>query len=558
MIKNDIVETVVDMIKEHPESVDVNKRAVAYVADYYPIGKIVVEIHVNVSLLPFDSDVSYYNLLDSGAYSEEGEFVVDMPLQDCGRIISRIFPTDKVGQFTEEQKSDLHIMATMFHFYTGQYKIVSSLKRASMCHYMSGLYNPKGYIIKCMELSQRYNIRDYDSCYFNIKGFGLVNNIFGSHEGDVIIKRYAKDLQNFINEDENVGHLGGDNFVAFVRRTRMDEFLGYIFNYTGYGIRNGKKKEIKLSATIGISPLDRENVMPNDIISEASLALSYARQTKQDMVVLNDELKNKLYQRKQIEETFDKALENGEFVPFYQPKVDIRNGKLVGAEALSRWKRDGRLISPAEFIPVLEQNGSITELDFYIFEETCKNLAKWRDEGIKIVPVSINFSRKHLDDENLADRINQIIMRYDVDKEYIVAEITETADYDEKELMTRFLDKMQIYKIKTSIDDFGTGYSSLGILRDFDVNEIKIDRSFINRPEFLESDNVIVGSIVSMANRLHLDIITEGVENKNQVEFLKKLDCYYVQGFLFDKPLPQDEFEERLRIGGYDLNSKEL
>ncbi len=558
MIKNKVIDNVVNMIKDHPESVEANKKAVAYIAEYYPIGRIIVEIHVNVSLLPFDSDASYYNLLDSDNVSEAGEYIVDMPLQDCGRIVSRIFPTKDAGEFTEEQKSDIHIIATMFHFYTGQYKIMSSLKRATMSNYMSGLYNPKGYIIKCIEISHRYNIHDYDSCYFNIKGFGLANNIFGSHEGDNIIKRYAKDLNNFINDDEVVGHLGGDNFVALIRRTRMDDFLDYLLNYTGYGIKNGKQKEVKLSVAIGISPLSREDVKPNDIISEASLALSYARQTKQDIVVLNDELKNKLYHRKQIEETFDKAMEHGEFVPFYQPKVDIRSGKLVGAEALSRWIRNGNLISPAEFIPVLEQNGSITDLDFYIFEETCKNLARWEKDGIELVPISVNFSRKHLDDDNLADRINQIITRHGIDKKYIVAEITETVDYDEKELMTKFLEKMQLYKIKTSIDDFGTGYSSLGVLRDFEINEIKVDRSFINRPKFLDSDRIIVGSIVNMAKQLNLDIITEGVENKEQVDFLNSLECYYVQGFLFDKPLPKDEFEKRLKIGGYDLAIKEL
>lgn len=558
MIKNKVIDNVVNMIKDHPESVEANKKAVAYIAEYYPIGRIIVEIHVNVSLLPFDSDASYYNLLDSDNVSEAGEYIVDMPLQDCGRIVSRIFPTKDAGEFTEEQKSDIHIIATMFHFYTGQYKIMSSLKRATMSNYMSGLYNPKGYIIKCIEISHRYNIHDYDSCYFNIKGFGLANNIFGSHEGDNIIKRYAKDLNNFINDDEVVGHLGGDNFVALIRRTRMDDFLDYLLNYTGYGIKNGKQKEVKLSVAIGISPLSREDVKPNDIISEASLALSYARQTKQDIVVLNDELKNKLYHRKQIEETFDKAMEHGEFVPFYQPKVDIRSGKLVGAEALSRWIRNGNLISPAEFIPVLEQNGSITDLDFYIFEETCKNLARWEKDVIELVPISVNFSRKHLDDDNLADRINQIITRHGIDKKYIVAEITETVDYDEKELMTKFLEKMQLYKIKTSIDVFGTGYSSLGVLRDFEINEIKVDRSFINRPKFLDSDRIIVGSIVNMAKQLNLDIITEGVENKEQVDFLNSLECYYVQGFLFDKPLPKDEFEKRLKIGGYDLAIKEL
>ncbi|MBQ7707693.1 MAG: GGDEF domain-containing protein [Lachnospiraceae bacterium] len=551
MVGNELFMKISGMLKEHPESIETQRKAAEYVTGLYPIGKIEKTIFTNLIMLPFDDEKVEFVLFDSGDYCEEGKFTVEMKFEECGGIVSHIYPTKEAGEFTEEQKSDIHIIGSLFHYYVGHYKIMRSLEKATTNNHMTGLPNPKGYIIQCMEVAKKGNIQNYDSCYFNIKGFGLANNMFGPIEGDNIIKRYAKDLENFKEDDEVVGHLGGDNFVALIKRSRMDDFIDYVLNYTGYGMKNERKKEIKFGASIGIAPLNIETSRAKDIISEAALAFGYARATKQEIVVLDDKLTDRLRKKKMIEESFETALENGEFVPYYQPKADIRNGKIVGVEALSRWIKDGKIISPAEFIPVLEENGSITMLDFYIFESVCKNVSDWAKLGHENVPVSVNFSRKHLDDDNLADRINQIISRYDVNREMIIVEITETADYDEKELMTNFLDKMQVYNIKTSIDDFGSGYSSLGVLRDFAVNEIKIDRSFVNREDFSERDRVIVGSIVDMARNLNLSVITEGVETKGQLEFLKGLGCYYVQGFYFDKPLPQLEFEERLLSGGY-------
>lgn len=555
MVNNELLLKVSEMIKEHPESMEINREALKYVAKRYPIGRIYSVVYIDVKMLPFDKEKSETLLLDTDNYSLEGKFDVEMEFGKCGRIISSVYPTKEAGEFSEEQKSDIKVIAQLFHFYYGQYKIMYSLTKATTNNHMTGLYNPKGYIMKCMEIAHKGDINQYDSCYFNIKGFGLANNVFGPVEGDNIIKRYAQDLDHFREEDEVVGHLGGDNFVALIKRSRIEDFIEYIMNYEGYGYKSDVKRPIKFAACMGVAPLNVKGTRANDVISEASLAFGFARATKQEIVVLDEEMRERLLQRKKIEERFEKAIENGEFVPYFQPKVDIRTGKLVGAEALSRWIRDGKLVSPAEFIPVLEGNGNITVLDFYIFEETCKILADWQKKGYETVPISVNFSRKHLDDDFLADRINQIISHYGIDRDKIVCEITETADYDEKELMTNFLNRMQIYNIKTSIDDFGTGYSSLGVLRDFSVNEIKIDRSFVNRAEFANRDRVIVGSIVNMAKSLDLNVITEGVETDSQLAFLKELGCFYVQGFYFDKPLPMKEFEARLLSGGYKIDN---
>jgi EAL domain-containing protein (putative c-di-GMP-specific phosphodiesterase class I) len=185
--------------------------------------------------------------------------------------------------------------------------------------------------------------------------------------------------------------------------------------------------------------------------------------------------------QKEIQQGFNYALRNRDFETYYQLKVDIRNNRIVGTEVLSRWRLGNEIIGPSEYIPVLEQAGMVEELDLYVLEEACRNLCKWKQMGRDIVPMSVNFSRRDLCDPRLADKIIDVISRYQVDRNDILIEITETTSEREKAMMLAFLREMDEYQIATSIDDFGTGYSSLSALRDYPVSEIKIDRSFINQ-----------------------------------------------------------------------------
>lgn len=249
---------------------------------------------------------------------------------------------------------------------------------------------------------------------------------------------------------------------------------------------------------------------------------------------------------KNIEHTFKDELKNGNFVVYYQPKFDIETGKIVGVEALSRWINNGKIAPPSMFIPVLEKNGDIVDLDLYVLENLCKDIHNFRNLGNKIVPASCNLSRKDFECEDLEDRIINIIRKYNVKTEDIVIEVTETTTLEENERLARFINTMWKNGILTSIDDFGIGYSSLSALRDFKVNEIKIDRSFINRDTISESDEIIIGSIIDMAKKLNVDVICEGVETKKQADFLTKLGCFRAQGYYYSKPLPKLEFEDLL------------
>jgi EAL domain-containing protein (putative c-di-GMP-specific phosphodiesterase class I) len=266
-------------------------------------------------------------------------------------------------------------------------------------------------------------------------------------------------------------------------------------------------------------------------------------------------LDNRVFREKQIADRFPTALAKEEFVVFYQPKVETDSYTIVGAEALVRWFSDGTIISPAEFVPLIERDGGICKLDFYMLEHVCQDIRKWLDKGMEPVRISVNFSRRHLTNPKLGDEIVEIIQKYQIPFRYIEIEVTETTDEEEQGMLSHFMNQMRLHQIATAIDDFGTGYSSLNILRSFPVDVLKIDKSFIDDGNITENDEIVLTNIVKMARELNMDVITEGVESWEQVEFLHDIECNVVQGFLFDRPLPETEFEKKLGMRQYDVTA---
>ena len=242
-------------------------------------------------------------------------------------------------------------------------------------------------------------------------------------------------------------------------------------------------------------------------------------------------------------------LEKEEFTVYYQPKVELKRYSLKGAEALCRWFHDGKMVLPYRFIPVLEGNGDIVKLDFYMIGHVCRDIRRWIDEGRKVVPVSVNLSRCHLGDPDLLAHITEIIDGYNVPHDLIEIELTETTtdvDYQELKMLVTGLKERGF---STSVDDFGVGYSSMNLLHELPWSMIKIDRSFIPVGDGSVEDEkrkVMLRSIIDMVNSLELGCIAEGVETAEQVILLKESGCFYVQGYYFDKPIPIGEFEQRL------------
>lgn len=413
---------------------------------------------------------------------------------------------------------------------------------------LTGLPNASGYLKQVVVKYQLGNVTDYDAYYFNLKGFGLINKYYGQKEGDEIIRRFAIALRRFAAEDEDIGHLGGDNFVALIHKgERSAQFQKLLSNTKLYAIRYGEKVPLNLVSNIGFMHVENDTPL-EQIISGAAVACSFAKRTRTTVVELTAELNERIQRRKQIEHGFDKALADHEFTVFYQPKVNAETGKLIGAEALTRWFEFGRIVPPGVFIPVLEESGDITKLDLAMFEIVCSDIAEWKKNPENhIVPISVNISRRDLEDADLAAKLLSIMAKYEV-RDDIVIEITETVNEEEKTNMVRFLRALRANQVKTSIDDFGTGYSSLSVLKEFPISEIKLDRSFIVGDLNIK-DAVIIRYIIRMANDLGIEVIQEGVETKTQLDFVVSLGCSRIQGFYYSRPLPRHDFDEWVKEG---------
>ena len=411
--------------------------------------------------------------------------------------------------------------------------------------YLTGLYNANGYLQYIDRLNRAHKLQAYTAFFFNIKGFGIINQKYGRREGDEIIKRYAAKLRTFLKEDECLGHLGEDNFTALIKKERRDLFVYFLSHVE---VVAGKDKErLFLSATTGIWNIDEEVEEVRDVISCPSVALIHARYiAHQSTALVSADMLSRDSRKKEIIRNFHEALENEEFLVFYQPKVNSKKRRLVGAEGLVRWRHNGEMVSPGAFIPPLEQNGEILFLDYYVLQRACEDIRRWKEEGLEPVTVSVNFSRKDLADKQLADNINNIIEESGIDKKLIEIEVTETVDDAEHGILTDFINRLYELNIMTAIDDFGSGYSSLSTLREFQVHTLKIDRSFINTDEFSWKDEIILTDIIRMAKRLGIEVLTEGVEREDQLFFVNNAGCDVIQGFYYDRPLPKDEFRERL------------
>jgi len=456
-------------------------------------------------------------------------------------------------KWTDEEYKSFSFIVDVLSFHMERFLLINDVKASAMTQFLTGLPNSGGFIKFVTEKFQSGEIMKYDSINFNLKSFGLISRRYGTAEGDQIMKRYASKLREFEEDDEIISHFGGDNYTALIKKERTKAFLKYISSIPVYGVKNDKKDEINIAAVAGVYAIDESMKAPGQAISRASMACNYAKNVaNKPYVFVNKAMSTRIYRQKQIEDRFEDALAGDEFRIYLQPKVDTTTGKIVGAESLARWFCNGIVLYPTEFVPILEREGMVVSLDLYVLKKTCEYIRNWIDKGIEPVQVSVNFSRKDLEYKNLAKEITQIIDSYGIDRNFIEIEVTETASEDERILMTSFLSTLKEQQVATAIDDFGTGYSSLSTLRDFPVSVIKIDRSFINNEELNKSDEIVLKNIISMANELGISVVTEGVERPDQTKLLESVGCHVVQGFLYDNPMPMDDFEKRLVKGSYN------
>ena len=413
----------------------------------------------------------------------------------------------------------------------------------------TGLLNERAFIDALNSLTQKQQLEKYALVYFDIVRFGLINERYGMDIGNIILKEYARWLEKLVDKDEILSRQTGDRFIATVEKGRLEGFLQEIKSHE-FDIEHEKRNyRINVSTRAGVYSVDR--AMPGEeIISIAHAALHYGKTVKKkDVTFMTETLSMEIKERKRLENDIPLAMANEEFKVYYQPKVDITNMRLCGAEALVRWHKGDQIISPGRFIPLLEQNDLMCDMDFYMIRHLCADLSKWIVKGIVPPTISINFSRRNFSNENAADAIDEIVREYHVPKKMIEIEITETIDEFPISVLKAFVDRLHRLGYKVAIDDFGSGSSSLSLLREVTFDTLKIDKGFVDRA--YAKDLTILNYIIKMAKALNVDVLAEGVERKEQLETLKSLGCEVIQGYYFDKPLKKSEFEERILIGGY-------
>lgn len=402
------------------------------------------------------------------------------------------------------------------------------------------------------ELIDQGKISGYSVFFMNMKGTGEMNSQIGRSNGTVIMRKFLEKLDSVLEAPEAVWRIGGDNLGAVVLKSKTDKFLELVQGVT-VAFGPGEDERYRISATAGVCPGSNEFKKTSEIVDAAQACMNLAKFERHVPYLFYDrQIVGMMENTKHVEMAFPEAIGREEFQVYYQPKVSLQTHEVVGAEALCRWVRDGEVIPPNAFIPVLERSKRICELDFYMLDHACRDIRKWIDQGGRPVEISSNFSRMHLNNPYLAKKIVQTLDKYDIPHELIIVEITETTNSEHLRRLGELVYRLKDEGIRTSVDDFGMGYSSMSMLRDIPFSELKIDRSFLTyTTDNRDRSAIMMKHVISMANELHMQCIAEGVETVDQIKMLKEMQCLRAQGFYFDKPLPKSEFAERLKMGRY-------
>ena len=382
----------------------------------------------------------------------------------------------------------------------------------------------------------------------DIEHFRLFNKLYGRSSGDEVIRYiYTCLKQSALEYDGIDAYLGGDNFVAFLPDD--DEVLNNIRQkiIKKFSEWNNTSAFFPL---FGVYTIKDTSFFPELMYDHAMLALSHAEEDYNwNICRYTMEMESCLEEEVYLLAAIEEGLEKGEFTFFAQPQCNIATGQIVGAEALVRWQKpDGEVLLPGGFIPVLEKNKMIDQLDRYVWEKVCQWLKGWIDQGYSPVPISINVSRIDIYAMDVPKYIFSLLEKYQIPEHLIKIEITESAYTENNNRISHAVNTFRNRGLVVMMDDFGCGYSSLNMLKNIPVDVLKLDMRFLQfKEEERQKSANILESIVNMAGLLHLPIVVEGVENESQEKFVQKLGCRYIQGFYYYKPLPIKKFEELLR-----------
>lgn len=411
---------------------------------------------------------------------------------------------------------------------------------------LTGLYSKEFFYRKVREQLDENHEKEYTIVCTNIENFKLYNDTFGREAGDCLLKNTASHIQRMLGEDSICGRYGADRFMLLQEKEQEQLDRDHFFNQS-YLECHEKIENVVIKW--GIYEIDDSTVSVEQMCDRALLAAdSIKGQYHCHFAVYNDTLREKLLREKAIGDAMEPALAEEQFVVYFQPKYSLNEESMVGAEALVRWIHpEWGFISPGEFIPLFEKTGFITRLDQYVWERACMYLCDWKKKGYPLRPISVNVSRADIYQMDLIACLVGIVQKYDVDPAYLHLEITESAYAENPVKIIKTVEQLRKIGFIVEMDDFGSGYSSLNMLNQMKMDILKLDMKFIQNEMAKPTDQSILSFVVELAHWMNLSVVAEGVETREQVERLRELQCDYVQGYFFAKPMPVAEYEELLK-----------
>lgn len=429
--------------------------------------------------------------------------------------------------------------------------IIRLLDTAAMVNRMkydrlTGLFSKDYFVKLAEEVLVKNPDRKFDLMCLDIKHFSLINDMLGHSTGDYLLRIIANWLQQTAEQKNGIcGRISGDVFAILWERNIVyseelfDEYIEKL---------NQEFKRCRIYLVFGIYEIEDPNM---SVYSACDRAMSALETIKGEFVrnyaIYDDTLRMKKLEEQDIMDNVEEALQNREFVLYYQPKYSLSTEKIVGAEALVRWQTpEGGLRMPDSFIPLFEKNGFISQLDQYVWAKACEMIRKMKDAGDPLVPISVNVSRADLYMPNLPEIFNGILAEYQVEPELLHLEITESAYADNPSIVIETVKRLRDQHFVIEMDDFGTGYSSLNMLNEIPIDVLKLDKGFV-QSNMQDDDRNILKYIISIAKQLKLSVVAEGSETKEQVDKLRELDCDQTQGYYYSRPLPEDQFLKKLR-----------
>ena len=386
---------------------------------------------------------------------------------------------------------------------------------------------------------------EYAIVYFDVQRFKAINDMFGMEKGNSLIMYIGSEIEQILSEEDIGSHIDSDKFVFFTHKSgkALVEMIQNLLNRIELF-----SCEYKIVCNAGVYITNEESLSTNAMVDRAILAHSAIKGGYTVRCnIYNEEMRKQLLTEQDIVSNMGKALEDKEFVLYYQPQFDHSNGSLVGTEALVRWIHPERgIISPGIFIPIFEKTGFITNLDLYVFEQVCVFLRKQLDQGKTVVPISSNFSRYDIFMTNFVEVLENIRQKYNIPVNLLRVEITESAVIGGSRETNDIVHQLHNKGYIVEMDDFGSGYSSLNVLKDIDLDIIKLDLRFLSEETDNNRGGTIISSVIRMAKWLSMPVIAEGVETIEQADFLRSIGCDYIQGYLYSKPVPESEYETLL------------